>query len=221
MLAPSPVQSIGSRVYKDPRTEGLEGLVRRAWRFAVNDLRVHFELRGVQRIGRGVGIRGHAPVIQNVRGRIELGEHVFFDAPLTPAYLDVEPGALLSIGDDTYLHDNVWLGVTDLVKIGRRVRIAPGVRILDNAYHDLHDRRARPPSRPVVIDDDVWIAFDSLINPGVHLGRGAVVGAHSVVTRDVRPFTMVAGVPAREIRQLDPALFERQLNQRSAAAPAS
>lgn len=196
-------------LYLDPRNEGLLGLARRAWRFVVNSLRVPFVMRAVKRVGRGVRVRGHAPIIQNVRGTIELGAHVFFDAPLLAAYLDVEPGALLSIGDDSYLHDNVWIGATELVKIGQRARIAPGVRIMDNAYHDLHDRRSRPPSRPVIIEDDVWIAFDSLIAPGVRIGRGAVVGAHSVVTSDVRPFSVVAGAPAKEIRQLDRALFER------------
>ncbi|MDP1829753.1 MAG: acyltransferase [Archangium sp.] len=213
MLTPSWVQGAElagePRVYLDPRTAGLSGLARKALLFVVNGLRVPFVLRGVQRLGRGVRVRGHAPIIQNVGGTIELGAHVFFDAPLTAAYLDVEPGALLSIGDDAYLHDNVWIGATRLVKIGERALIAPGVRIMDNAYHDLHDRHARPPSRPVVIEDDVWIAFDSLIGPGVHIGRGAVVGAHSIVTSDVRPFSVVAGAPAREIRQLDRAAFER------------
>jgi acetyltransferase-like isoleucine patch superfamily enzyme len=54
-------------------------------------------------------------------------------------------------------------------------------------------------AKPVVIEEDVWIAANAIILPGVRLGRGAVVAAGAVVTRDVLPFQVVAGVPARQI----------------------
>ena len=196
------------------RDTGLRDLAQKAWRFTLGRVRSWFVFREARHVGFGVRIRGHAPVIRNLGGTIELGDHVFFDAPVTATFMDVEAGAILRIGDDTYLNDGVWIGVTDRVLIGKRVRIAPGVRIIDNAYHQLHNRILMPPSRAVVIDDDVWISSDSIINPGVHLGRGAVIGANSVVTKDVSPFTVVAGSPAREIRHLDPVQFERALSAR-------
>jgi galactoside O-acetyltransferase len=54
---------------------------------------------------------------------------------------------------------------------------------------------------PVRIEDDVWIGAHSVIFPGVVLGRGSVVGAGSIVTRDVEPFSIVAGVPAKVLRK--------------------
>ncbi|HKX29160.1 MAG TPA: acyltransferase [Blastocatellia bacterium] len=60
-----------------------------------------------------------------------------------------------------------------------------------------------PPARPIRIGRNVWIGFDSCILPGVTIGDGSIVGARSVVTRDVEPYTVVAGNPARLIRRLE------------------
>lgn len=54
--------------------------------------------------------------------------------------------------------------------------------------------------RPVVIDDDVWIGDKVVLLPGVHIGKGAIIGAGSVVTKDVEPYSIMAGVPARKIK---------------------
>ncbi|MFA6901891.1 MAG: DapH/DapD/GlmU-related protein [Gallionellaceae bacterium] len=56
-------------------------------------------------------------------------------------------------------------------------------------------------SRPVIIDDDCWLGVNSVVMPGVTIGKGAVVGANSVVTRDVYPYTVVAGAPAKVIKK--------------------
>jgi acetyltransferase-like isoleucine patch superfamily enzyme len=55
----------------------------------------------------------------------------------------------------------------------------------------------------VIIDDDAWIGAGALVLKGVHIGRGAIVAAHSVVTKDVPPFVLVAGSPARVVRKLE------------------
>jgi acetyltransferase-like isoleucine patch superfamily enzyme len=69
---------------------------------------------------------------------------------------------------------------------------------------DLRPRRLDPnvPARPIHVGRGAWIGFDSCVLPGVTVGEGAVVGARSVVTTDVEPFTVVAGNPARVIRRL-------------------
>jgi acetyltransferase-like isoleucine patch superfamily enzyme len=59
----------------------------------------------------------------------------------------------------------------------------------------------------VVIEDAVWITAKATILPGVHIGRGSVVGTSAVVVHDVPPFTVVAGIPARPVRELDPSRF--------------
>lgn len=62
---------------------------------------------------------------------------------------------------------------------------------------------ANVPAQPIWIQDNVWIGFDSCILPGVTIGEGAIVGARSVVSQDVPPYTVVAGNPARFVRQLE------------------
>jgi acetyltransferase-like isoleucine patch superfamily enzyme len=93
------------------------------------------------------------------------------------------------------------------VEIGDRVEIGPHVTIHDNAFHDLYDRELRPASRPVIIEDDVWLASNCTVLPGVRVGRGAVVAAHALVTRSVEPFTVVSGVPAEPVAHLNPKKF--------------
>ena len=64
--------------------------------------------------------------------------------------------------------------------------------------------RADVPARPIRIGNNVWIGFDSCVLPGLSIGDGAIVGARSVVVKDVPAYTVVAGNPARVIRQLEP-----------------
>ena len=62
----------------------------------------------------------------------------------------------------------------------------------------------------IVIGNDVWIGYEAIVLSGVHIGDGAIVGARAVVTKDVPPYTIVAGVPAKEIRKrYDPQTIER------------
>lgn len=71
-------------------------------------------------------------------------------------------------------------------------------------------------AKPITIGDDVWVGGAAVICPGVTIGNNAVVGAGSVVTKDVEPYTVVAGNPAKLIRRLEQ---QGQQQQRGAAAP--
>ena len=82
------------------------------------------------------------------------------------------------------------------VVIGNHVSINEGVKLL-TASHDLNDSEWKTFCKAIHIDDFAWIARDATVLPGVHIGRGAVVGADAVVGRDVAPYTVVAGNPAR------------------------
>ncbi len=94
--------------------------------------------------------------------------------------------------------------------IGNYVDIAPNVRIwtLD---HDPNSPTHAERPRAVIIEDFVWVASDSTILPGVTLGKGSVIGAGSVVTKDVEPYTIVCGIPARKIAERNRVLSPRPL----------
>ena len=117
--------------------------------------------------------------------------------------------SLVSVGDDVYLGDGVQLYAwNERIVIGSNVLIAAGARLITRK-HGFADV-GRPiatqgyDNAPIVIEDDVWIGFQAVILPGVTLGRGSIVGAGAVVTRDVEPYTIVGGVPARLIRRRVP-----------------
>jgi len=183
-------------------------LVRKGVRFAGTEARSRLTFRGGARLGLGVRLVGRSPSLLNPGGTLIIGDAVVFNAPIIPIRLELRAGAVLTIGDQCFLNDGVWLGCTQRLTIGRRVLFGPGVRCIDNDYHGLYQRRTLPPARPITIEDDAWLASDCLVLPGVTIGRGAVVAAGAVVVRDVAPFTVVAGNPARPVKKLDPARFE-------------
>lgn len=110
----------------------------------------------------------------------------------------------VSMGDGSSISNNSFLnGSTSGISIGKKVMIAPNCVLVafDHSYQDLETPMIDQPlvSAPILIDDDVWIAANCTITKGVHLGRGCIVGANSVVTRDVESFMIVGGVPAKVI----------------------
>lgn len=94
------------------------------------------------------------------------------------------------------------------VTIGNNVNIGANARIYDSDMHPIGimdrrlDKRDKVVSNPVVVEDDVWVGACAIILKGVTIGRGAIVGAGSVVTKNVPPCTIWAGNPAKQIREL-------------------
>jgi acetyltransferase-like isoleucine patch superfamily enzyme len=138
--------------------------------------------------------------------------------------LDSRGGGRIAIGDDSLVHrgalllcygGDIELGLNCTVnpycilyghgglKLGDYVHIAAHV-VLIPANHRFDSRTVPIASQGleaegIVIEDDVWIGTGARILDGCHIGRGAVVGAGAVVTRDVAPYSIIAGVPARQI----------------------
>lgn len=107
----------------------------------------------------------------------------------------------ITIGSHSVIDRDCVLDGRGTITIGDNVNLAPEVMVL-TAYHDPDDEENFAGiEKPVVIENYAWIATRALILPGVKIGCGAVVGAGSVVTKDVQPGTIVAGNPARMIRQ--------------------
>lgn len=103
----------------------------------------------------------------------------------------------LSIGDFSTL-GRVEIALHDKVTIGKYVCINDGVVIL-SASHDVSDPLWRHKKAPIFIGDYVWIATNAIILPGVSIGKGAVVGAGAVVSKNVNDYAIVIGNPAKEI----------------------
>ncbi len=158
-----------------------------------------------------------APMVQVLRGsRITIGARVTLRSwpnsnPLSPNHAVVlatrKPGALIQIGDDCGF-TGTTLVAAERIQIGNRVQVGANSTIVDTDFHPLTAaERARDflagDHAPIIIEDDVFIGMQCLILKGVTIGQGSVVGAGSVVTRNVPPGVVVAGNPARVVKQLE------------------
>lgn len=131
-------------------------------------------------------------------GRI--GEGSFVAAPLAGAALDK-----VVIGRSVYVNTNALMMARGGITIDDGVQIAANVQLISN-NHDVYDRQVLT-CKPVLIKEGAWIGAGATILPGVCVGRYAVVGAMSVVTKDVPDFAVVVGSPAKVVKMLDPERF--------------
>lgn len=122
--------------------------------------------------------------------------------------VNIDNGAFLASGKGIEIGNNSGIGqdcrVAGPLKIGNDVMIAPNV-IIVTQNHEIRDteipmRLQTAPKKQVTICDDVWIGANAIILPGVTIGKGSVVGAGSVVTKDVPEYAIVGGNPAHVIR---------------------
>ena len=111
----------------------------------------------------------------------------------------------LRIGDETWIGQQCFFHAGGGIQIGKRVGIGPCVKILTSAHgeggRELAIYDAPVEFAPVVIEDHADIGVGTIVLPGVTIGRGAQIGAGSVVTEDVPAYHVVAGVPARVLRE--------------------
>lgn len=132
---------------------------------------------------------------------VELGDRVLIEADV---YLKiVADAAALRLGEHTFVGRGVEFDIMSSVSVGSHSLIAPRCFITDHVHGirpDLRIDQQPCEAQPVVIGSDVWLGAGTVVLPGVKIGDGAVVGANSVVTSDVAPHTVVAGAPARFLR---------------------
>jgi acetyltransferase-like isoleucine patch superfamily enzyme len=142
--------------------------------------------------------------------QIRIGRHVEIrkGARIEAVGGDVKATPKIVIGDGTSIHMYFHCGAASLVEIGSNVLIAGRVYVTDHD-HDLG--QPGNPARlnrslitsPTIIEDDCWLGEGCMVLKGVRLGKGCVVGAGAVVSRDVPPYTVVAGIPARALKHYD------------------
>lgn len=201
------LRAVMAKVRRDRRL-GWRALLGRALRYAGELATARLRLRRVDQVGPHARTLGR-PRIQNL-GRMTIGGHVLVRSVNVPVELCTGPEGELRIGDGVRLNYGTSIAAERSVIIGDRARIGPYVMIVDTDFHDPYHRSVRPMPVPVVIEDDVWIGAKASVLKGVRIGRGAIVGVGAVVTRDVEPFAIVAGVPARPVGALDPSRFVRE-----------
>jgi acetyltransferase-like isoleucine patch superfamily enzyme len=141
------------------------------------------------------------PRIASARGGIlsvNLGQCITFYPGVS-----IRGNGRLSIGNQSSINSGVIFGLTCDLTLGSHVLVGDQVsfRTADHEYRDPEIPIVEQGERrgPIVVGDDVWIGANATVLRGVTIGHGAIVGANSVVTRDVAPFSIVGGVPARVI----------------------
>jgi len=210
------------QLIKSDRKPSLQLVLDQPWRIT-NELRritslpyirFMFTLYGIK-WGKGWRILGMPIIQRHGSSTITLGDRLTLRSwrtsnPLTPTHPVVlatrNPGAVIQIGDDCGF-TGTTLVAAESIQIGHRVQVGANSVIVDTDFHPTQvEERARDflngQHAPIIIEDDVFIGMQSLILKGVTIGRGSVVGAGSVVTKNVPAGVVVAGNPARIVKEL-------------------
>jgi len=168
----------------------------------LTDLRIDVGARVVVGPGYATERRRANHVWVQSGGVLALGRRVWLRTECGPNYITVADGARVELGarclvNGAMLHANIGIRMGDDSMIGF------GSRVLDSDFHNL-DIHTPERSSPVTIGERVWIASDVTVLAGVTIGDDVVIGARSVVTRDIPPRVIALGHPARPVRALGP-----------------
>lgn len=163
-----------------------------------------------QHIGKGTFIERHCVFVGfryiSIGQNCKIGNHTRITAYDSFAGVSFSPR--IQIGNNCSIGSRSHLTAIHSIQIGDGVLMGNDVLITDNSHGDISYSNLPPEQRtlkskgPVVIADNVWIGEKACIMPGVHICEGAIVAAGAVVTHDVPPFSVVAGVPAKCIKIL-------------------
>jgi acetyltransferase-like isoleucine patch superfamily enzyme len=124
-----------------------------------------------------------------------------------------QPGGAIDIGDYAIVLPGARIASASKITVGKNCMFATNSYVSDADWHDVYDRTLAPgATRPVVLEDNVWIGDSAIVCKGVRIGENSVIGAGSVVTRDVPPNVIAAGNPAKVLKLLesDRALVTRE-----------
>ena len=142
--------------------------------------------------------------------QIVIGEHCEIKSSIC-----VYGTAKIQIGKHFYGGGHTYIHAADCIRIGDCVIVSDYVRIMDNNSHPTSPKKrwdmsvagwdsVKAEHAPVVIEDNVWIGEFATVLKGVTIGRGAVIGSHSVVTHDVPPYSIAVGNPAQVVKTIQP-----------------
>ncbi|MFM9847916.1 MAG: acyltransferase [Hyphomicrobiaceae bacterium] len=157
-----------------------------------------------------MGLRANVPLSVRLRGRVHisgrgglvLGDGVSIIGTVVPVELVTYASGRVEIGNNTFINYGSSIAAREFVKIGAHCHLGHYTFVMDNDQHHVVRHMELPQSAAVIIEDHVWIGAKAVILPGVRIGSRAVIGAGSVVTKDVPPQCVAAGNPARVLRYL-------------------
>jgi acetyltransferase-like isoleucine patch superfamily enzyme len=148
----------------------------------------------------------HGNVLEALRdGRLEVGAHTLLEPHV---WLTVSEEAHIRIGAGSFLNLGVMVASVEAVEIGDHCMFANGCFLTDGNHR--FDDREQPVTwqgftskGPTRVEDNVWCGANVVVTSGVTIGERCVIGANSVVTTDVPPYSVAAGIPARVLRGID------------------
>ena len=159
-------------------------------------------LREATSVGPKVRLWGK-PIVSDF-GKMIIGDRARLVS--TTATLELSTGGQgrLEIGESTFINYGCSISADKLVRIGPRCNIGTHCIMMDNDFHRVEPERRdqRPESRPIILEENVWLGARVIVLRGVTIGTGSVIGAGSVVTKDIPPRSVAVGMPAKVIRSL-------------------
>lgn len=172
------------------------------------------KFRKYSELGDNFDVGPHADCHSDTPGSIKIGNNCRIYGRVIS-----QDNGKLSIGDNTCIYNRSYIGSINSITIGSCVIISNHVHIFDNNNHPTSPkvreemckngfdgdawRWKHSANAPIVIEDNVWIGEYSAILKGVTIGKGSIVASHSVVCKDVPPYSVVAGNPAVVVKKLD------------------
>ncbi len=159
-------------------------------------------LRHAVSVGSRCRVWGRPAV--RAQGDLVVGDRLQLLSSLWTTELFVGPGGRLDIGDRVFINHGCSIGATESIVIGPMCNLGTQVQMMDNDWHRLEPERRleRPPSRPIVLEENVWLGARVIVLGGVTIGAGSVVGAGSIVVHDIPARSLAVGSPAKVVRSL-------------------
>jgi acetyltransferase-like isoleucine patch superfamily enzyme len=178
-----------------------------------------YYLRNCSKVGSWPRVWGKPRIVN--RGTIAFGDRPTVISRNVPVELVAREGAMLAFGDHVIINFGTTISAYKRISVGDRVLLGVYTIIADNDQHSLEPERRHelPKSQPVVIEDDVWVGDRVSILKGVRIGRGAVIGAGSVVTKDVPPHCIAGrdsgnGHPGTQVSGVAALVYRRRTSER-------
>ncbi|HSX09839.1 MAG TPA: acyltransferase [Candidatus Saccharimonadales bacterium] len=189
------------------KQKGIFELIYQAFRFVFSKIRTKFaifflRMRGYE-ISTSVSLRGGNYFFQSTKGSIVIKDHVELGYGVK---LFTGAKGKIVIEKNVSIYDNTYIDVHTTLSIGENTLIAPFSYIIDydHKVEKVKERIKKNvyTEKEIKIGKNVWVGAHAIILKGVTIGDNAVVGAGAVVTKDVPPFTVVGGSPARVIKKV-------------------